>query len=131
MSKLVFVWTSHHIKCTFTPSAVLVIRMLSLRRPIAYQNSVVASDSGVLVLEELVATCLSSFIMWSLWLTPCIRFAQCRVSLYGRSGICRGPRASGAPRANWGKIKKCVLPNYGIASWIVFTTAILHWHNSV
>ena len=23
---------------------------------------------------------------------------QCRVSLYGRSGICRGPRASGAPR---------------------------------
>ena len=51
-------------------------------------------------------------------------------SVHGISGICRGPRVSGAPRTG-GKIKKIVLPNCGIASGIVFTTAILHWHDSV
>ena len=31
--------------------------------------------------------------------------------------------------AHLGKIISCVRVNCGIASWIVFTTAILHWHN--
>ena len=41
---------------------------------------------------------------------------QCRVSLYGRSGICRGPRALGAPRTR--EKKNCARVNCGIASWI-------------
>ena len=43
---------------------------------------------------------------------------------YAAGPALQGPRASG-------QNKIIVLPNCGIASWIVFTTAILHWHNSV
>ena len=43
---------------------------------------------------------------------------------YAAGPVLQGPRAPG-------QNKKMVLPNCGIESWIVFTTAILHWHNSV
>ena len=38
-----------------------------------------------------------------------------------------GPALRGP--AHMGKIIYCARVNCGMASWIVFTTAILHWHN--
>ena len=57
--------------------------------------------------------------------------SQCRVSLYGRSGICRGPRASGAPRT--GAKKLCCLIaewHHGLFSQLQFYTGITAFNNS-